>query len=82
VLMMIDTREPPPSQREPRQRPTWPIAVLRLTWRLAAGLGLLLLAGVFPPIEAYALVLAAFVLIGRGFATIVQGTPGLRDYHQ
>jgi hypothetical protein len=58
------------------------LIVLRLSWRLVAALGLVLLSGAFPPVEAYALLLAACVLIGRGLATIVQSTPGLKDYHQ
>ena len=56
--------------------------MLRLSWRLVAGLALVLLSSAFPPIEAYALLLAACVLIGRGLATIVQSTSGLNDYHQ
>lgn len=82
MLMLIDTRESPHSRPEPRRSRNWPAVVLRLTWRLAAGLGLLLLSGAFPPIEAYAVLLAACVLIGRGLAAIVQRTPGLKDYHQ
>ena len=41
-----------------------------------------MLSGAFPPIEAYALILAACVLIGRGLASVVQDTPGLKDYRQ
>jgi hypothetical protein len=58
------------------------MTVLRLSWRLVAGLGLVLLSSAFPPVEAYALLLAGCVLIGRGLGTIVQSTPGLKDYHQ
>ena len=56
--------------------------VLRLSWRLVLGLGLVLLSGAFPPIEAYAVILAGCVVIGRGLASIVQSTPGLKDHHQ
>jgi hypothetical protein len=56
--------------------------VLRLSWRLLAALALVLLSGAFPPVEAYALLLAACVLIGRGLAVLVQSTHGLEDYHQ
>jgi hypothetical protein len=81
--MLIDTREPPPPPPpEPTPHRSWPVIVLRLSWRLVAALGLVLLSGAFPPVEAYALLLAACVLIGRGLATIVQSTPGLKDYHQ
>jgi hypothetical protein len=82
MLMLIDTRQPPPLPPRPPQRRTWPATVLRLSWRLVAALGLVLLSSVFPPVEAYALLLAACVLIGRGLATIVQSTPGLKDHHQ
>jgi hypothetical protein len=82
MLMLIDTREPPPREPEPRPRRTWPVIVIRLSWRLVAGLGFVLLSGVFPPVEAYAVLLAGCVLIGRGFAAILQSTPGLKDYHQ
>jgi hypothetical protein len=56
--------------------------VLRLSWRLLLALALVLVSGAFPPVEAYALLLAACVLIGRGLATIVQSTHGLEDYRQ
>ncbi len=79
--MLIDTHQPPPPP-PPSQRRTWPITVLRLSWRLLAALGLVLLSGAFPPAEAYALLIAACVLIGRGLSVIVQNTPGLKDYHQ
>jgi hypothetical protein len=49
---------------------------------LIAGLGLVLLSSAFPPVEAYALLVAGCVLIGRGFARIVPITPGLKDHRQ
>jgi hypothetical protein len=82
MLMLIDTRPPPPLPPTPSQSRTWPRTVLRLSWRLLAALALVLLSGAFPPVEAYALLLAACVLIGRGLATIVQSTNGLEDYRQ
>jgi hypothetical protein len=83
-MLLVDTHQPPPSPPPPPPRPnrTWPRTLLRLSWRLIAGLALVLLSGAFPPIEAYALLIAACVLLGRGFAAIVQSTPGLKDYHQ
>jgi hypothetical protein len=80
--MLIDTREPPPPPGEPTRRRGWPGIVLRLTWRLFAALAVVLLSGVFPPIESYAVLLAGCVLIGRGLGAIVQSTPGLKDHHQ
>jgi hypothetical protein len=44
---------------------------LRLSWRLAGGFTLVVVSGAFPPIEAYALIVAGCVLIGRGLACIV-----------
>jgi hypothetical protein len=84
MLMLIDTRQEPPAplSPEPREPRRWPWVLLRMSWRLLAGLGLVLLSGAFPPVEAYALLVAACVLIGRGFAAIVQSTSGLEDYKQ
>jgi hypothetical protein len=83
VFMLIDTREPPtPPAGEPARRRSWPGVVFRLSWRLIVGLGLVLLSGVFPPVEAYAVLLAGCVVIGRGLGSIVQSTPGLEDHHQ
>jgi hypothetical protein len=56
--------------------------LLRLTWRFAAGLGLVLLSGAFAPVEEYALLLAACVLVGRGLCVAVQAPPGLKDHRQ
>jgi hypothetical protein len=83
VLMLIETRDPsPPSPQPGRGRPTWPLTLLRLSWRLLAGVGLVLLSSAFPPIEAYGLLIAACVLIARGLGTIVQSTTGLQDHRQ
>lgn len=81
-MLLIESREPAPLEPEPGRRRNWPLLALRLSWRLVCGLGLVLLSGAFAPVEAYALILAACVLIGRGLAGVVQGTGGLGDYHQ
>jgi hypothetical protein len=81
-LLLIETREPPPPAPELGPRRVWPLVLLRLSWRLVAGIALLVLSGAFPPLEAYALILAACVLIGRGVLSIMQCTSGLKDYHQ
>jgi len=80
--MLIDTHEPPPPPPEPKRRPGWPLQLVRLSWRLVLGLALVLASSVFPPLEAYAVILAGCVVIGRGLASIVQSTPGLKDHHQ
>ena len=80
--MLIETHEPPPESPQGKPRPSWPLALLRLSWRLVFGLVLVLVSGTFPPLEAYAVLLAACVLIGRGLATIVHATPGLKDHRQ
>jgi len=80
--MLIETREPALPSPEPKPPRTWPREVLRLSWRLVSGLGLVLLSGAFPPVEAYALLRAACVLIGRGLAAIVPSTSGLKDHRQ
>lgn len=84
VLLLIDSHEPalPPPECEPERPRGWPTVLLALTWRLLLGLGLVLLSGLFPPLEAYAVLLAACVLIGRGLGAVVQSTPGLRDHRQ
>jgi hypothetical protein len=82
VLMLIDTREPAPHSPESEPPRAWPMEILRLSWRLLLGLGLVLLSGAFPPIEAYAVLLAACVLIGRGLGAALQSTHGLKDHHQ
>ncbi len=77
--MLIDTRTgvPSPESEPPR---VWPMEVLRLSWRLVLALGLVLLSSAFPPVEAYALLLASCVLIGRGLGAIVQAIPGVKDH--
>jgi hypothetical protein len=83
MLLLIGSGSPPPEPPEPDPAPPdWPRELLSRSWRLLAGLGLALLSSAFPPIEAYALLLAACVLIGRGLGHIVQGTPGLKDHRQ
>jgi hypothetical protein len=81
-VLLIETREPLRPAPEPRPPRTWPLSLVRLLWRFLAGVGLLLLSGAFPPVEAYALILAACVLIGRGLGTLAQSTTGLKDYRQ
>jgi hypothetical protein len=56
--------------------------LLRRSWRLVLALGLVLLSGAFSPVEAYALLLAGCVLIGRGLGAVVQSTPGLKHHRQ
>jgi hypothetical protein len=80
MLLIGENREPQPPAGLPVQRRTWPITALRLSWRLAAGLALLLVSSAFPPVEAYALIIAACVLIARGLAVVVLSLPDLTDH--
>jgi hypothetical protein len=52
---------------------------VRLSWRLVAGLAVLLLSSAFTPVEAYALIIAACVLIARGLAVVVLSLPDVSD---
>jgi hypothetical protein len=79
MLLLAGNRDPRPSARPPAPRRTWPVTALRLTWRLAAGMVLLLLSSAFSPVEAYALIIAACVLIARGLAAVVLSLPDLTD---
>jgi hypothetical protein len=80
--MLIDPHEEALPSPEPKPPRAWPKEILRLSWRLVFGLALALLSGLFPPVEAYALLLAACVLIGRGLGSIGQSTAGLKDHRQ
>src|SRR5205823_2095482 len=74
--------QPPAGVPVPVQRRTWPVTALRLSWRLVAGLALLLVSSAFPPVEAYALIIAACVLLARGLAVVVLSLPDLTDHHR
>jgi hypothetical protein len=73
---------PPPESSGPGRRRSWHLGEFRRLWLLPAGLGVALLSSVFSPIPAYALILVACVLIGRGLGGVVRNTPGLKDYRQ
>jgi hypothetical protein len=87
--MLIDTRDPPPLPPDPdgpgRRRLNIPWGKLGPLYRMLGGLGLLVLSGVFPPVEAYFLILAACVLIGRGVGSLARqtgGLTGMKDHRQ
>ena len=80
--MLIDTREPPDEPRQAIPRRGWRLRAPPPLILLATGLGLALLSGAFSPVPAYLLIVTACVFIGRGLATIVRNTPGLKDYRQ
>jgi hypothetical protein len=46
MLLLADNRDP----RAPALRRTWPLTALRLSWRLAVGLALLLVSSAFTPV--------------------------------
>lgn len=79
MLLLAGNRDPRPSARRPAARRTWPVTALRLSWRLVAGMVLLLLSSAFPPVEGYALIIAACILIARGLAAVVLSLPDLTD---
>jgi hypothetical protein len=87
MLMLIDTREPwfLPEEPDPPRRWSFNLGSLRPLRRvipLVIGLVLVLLSAAFPPVVAYGLILVACAFIGRGLASFMKGTSGLKDYHQ
>jgi hypothetical protein len=78
MLLLADNRDP----RSPAARLTWPLTALRLSWRVVVGVALLLVSGAFTPVEAYALIIAACVLIARGLAVVVLELPDLTDHRR
>jgi hypothetical protein len=79
--MLIDTRdrwEPPPPEPGRPER-SWPVrpALLVLT-----GIAVLVASGALPPLPAYGLILVACVLIGRGFATLLPYSSGMKQHRQ
>ena len=79
MLLLGGDREPWSSASLPAASRTWPATLARLSWRLVAGLALLLLSSAFTPVEAYALIIAACALIARGLAVVVLSLPDLND---
>jgi hypothetical protein len=79
MLLLIDTRNPPPdgTPERPAWEPNWPF------WRLV-GLTtvLFVLSNALTGIVAYALVLAAFGCSCRAVAVILPPLDGLREYRQ
>jgi hypothetical protein len=79
VLMLIDTRNPPPSR--PEERPAW-----EPNWRLwgwvAAAIVLFVAAASTPGIVSYGLVLGAIACACRAITVILPPLDGLRDYRQ
>ncbi len=83
VLMLIDTHEPSLPPPQPTPGGTWHPSGLRPVLFVAAGLGLALVSGMFLPVPAYVLILAACVLIARGLGATVRGNPSsLNDFRQ
>lgn len=78
MLLIGENRDPQPPAGLRVSSRTWPMTALRLSWRLVGGLALLLVSSAFPPVEAYALIIAACVLIARGLAVVVLSLPEAR----
>lgn len=82
MLLLAGNRPPRPPATPPEPRRTWPATTLRLSWRLVAGIALLLLSSRFAPVEAYALIIAACVLVARGLAVVVLSLPDISDHRR
>jgi hypothetical protein len=84
--MLIDTRDhrpEPEPEREPRRLPRPDLAELRPLWPFAQALALLIVAGWLPPLPAYAVILTACAVIGRGLGNLLSmGGDGMRDHRQ
>ncbi len=81
-LMLIDTRDhrpPPPPPDKGRPERSWPVRPMLL---IVAGIVALVVSGAFPPLPAYGLLLVACGLIGRGFATLLPFSYGLKQHRQ
>ncbi|MEA2435639.1 MAG: hypothetical protein QOF65_195 [Thermoleophilaceae bacterium] len=79
MLMLIDTRNPPPSPSE--ERPAW-----EPNWRLWGWVALTIVtfvaADVTAGIVSYALVLVAFTCACQAVSVILPPLDGLREYRQ
>ncbi len=86
MLLLIDTREPPPEPDpdEPagRRRPRTTLAELRPVINLVIGLALALAAAAFPPPAAFILLAGALIEIGRALNGIGLSATGMREHRQ
>ena len=77
MFLLIDTRNPPPSQERPAWEPNW-----RLWGWVAATIATFVAASATAGVVSYALVLGAFACACRAVLVILPPLDGLRDYRQ
>jgi hypothetical protein len=77
MFLLIDTRNPPPSQELPAWEPNWRL------WRwVAATIAMFVAAGATAGVVSYALVIGALACACRAVLVILPPLDGLRDYRQ
>ena len=77
MFMLIDTRNPPPSQERPAWEPNW-----HLWGWVAAAIATFVGAYSTSGLVSYGLVLAAFTCACRAVSVILPPLDGLREYRQ
>ncbi len=86
MLLLIDTREPPPEpdpdESDGRRRPRITLSELRPAINLVIGLALALAAADFPPPAAFILLAGACIEFGRALNGIGGSPTGMREHRQ
>jgi hypothetical protein len=77
MFLLIDTRNPPPSQERAAWAPNW-----RLWGWVAAAIALFVAADSTAGLVSYALLLGAFASACTAVSVILPPLDGLRDYRQ
>ena len=77
MFLLIDTRNPPPSQERPAWEPNW-----RLWGWVAATIAVFVAANDTSGIVSYALAFATLACTCRAVLVVLPPLDGLRDYRQ